>query len=182
MILSGVAKPWAIAVFNAAINQDITEQVLGDLASIAEVMKANPQFRAYLSSPEVLTEDKKQMLMDVFGERTAGLVMRLLGLLIEKNRFAHLEAISDAYEYLYEQRAGIVEATVITAVPLDEEVERKTVGKLERATGKTIRLNKKVDKKILGGMIVMIEDTIIDGSIRHQLERLRNSLREVQVH
>jgi F-type H+-transporting ATPase subunit delta len=182
VILSGVAKPWAIALFNAAVNQGIVEQVQEDLASVTAVMKANPRFRTFLSSPEVLTEDKKQMLMDVFGERTAGLVMRLLGLLIEKGRFAHLEQISDAYEYLYEQRAGIVEATVITAVPLDEELERKTIGKLERDTGKTIRLTKKVDRKIIGGMIVMIEDTVIDGSIRHQLERVRSSLREVNVH
>jgi F-type H+-transporting ATPase subunit delta len=182
MILRGIAKRYAVALFNAAVQQDIAEQVQEDLASVDDLMRANPDFRNYLLSPQVLTEDKKRLLVDTLADRSAGLLIKFLLLLVDKKRLEHTSQIAEAYTYLYEQLQGILEAKVVTAVPLDAELEQKTIEKLERETGKTIRLNKTVDPKIIGGMIVVLEDTVVDGSIRHQLDTMKKSLGEVKVH
>jgi F-type H+-transporting ATPase subunit delta len=182
MILRGIAKRYAVALFNAAVQQDIAEQVQEDLASVDNLMKENPEFRNYLLSPQVLTEDKKQLLVDTLAERSAGLLIKFLLLLIDKKRLEHTGEIAEAYTYLFEQLQGILEAKVVTAVPLDGELEQKTIEKLEKETGKTIRLTKTVDPDIIGGMIVVLEDTVIDGSIRHQLDSMKKSLGEVRVH
>jgi F-type H+-transporting ATPase subunit delta len=141
-----------------------------------------PQFTAFLKSPEVLTEAKKQIIVDVLGDRTAGLFVKFLMLLIDKKRLTHILEIADAYHQLYEQLRGILEARVITAVPLDGDLEQQTIEMLERETGKIIRLSKTVDEDIVGGMIIIVADEIIDGSIRHKLEQMRRSLGEVRVH
>jgi F-type H+-transporting ATPase subunit delta len=182
MILSGVAKRYAVALFNAAVKQDIAEQVNDDLVSFVELLKKNRDFTGYLKSPDILTEAKKQLIVDVLGERSAGLFVKFVLLLIDKKRLKHILEIADAYRQLFEQLQGILEARIITAVPLEADLEQDTIEMLERETGKTIRLSKTVDVRIIGGMIIIIEDQIIDGSIRHKLEEMEKSLSEVKVH
>ncbi len=182
MILSGVAKRYAVALFNAAVKQDIAEQVQDDMSSFIDLLRANAQFRGFLKSPEIPTEQKKQLVVDAIGDSTAGLFIKFLMLLIDKKRLINILNIADAYRQLYEQLQGIVEARVITAVELDADLEQKTVEKLEKETGKTIRVRKTVNPDIIGGMILVVEDEIIDGSIRHKLDQMKKSLCEVKVH
>ena len=182
MILSGVAKRYAVALFNAAVKQDIADQVQDDLSSFIQLLRQNKDLTGFLKSPEILTEAKKQLIVEVFGDRTAGLFVKFILLLIDKKRLAHILDIADAYRQLYEQLQGIVEARVVTAVELEPDLEQRTIEMLERETGKTIRLKKTVDADIIGGMIIIVEDEIIDGSIRHKLEQMRRSLGEVKVH
>jgi len=182
MILSGVAKRYAVALFNAAVKQDIAEQVNDDLSSFVTLLRENKDLVRFLKSPEALTEAKKELVVDVFSDRTAGLFVKFILLLIDKKRLKHILSITDAYEQLYEQLQGIVEAKIITAVPLEADLEQRAVERLEEATNKTIRVLKTVDPDIIGGMIVIVGDNIIDGSIRYKLEQMRRSLGEVKVH
>jgi F-type H+-transporting ATPase subunit delta len=182
MILRGISKRYAVALFNAAVRQDIAEQIQEDLSSVNELIKVNPEFKNFLLSPQVLTEDKKKMIVDVLAERSAGLFVKFLMLLIDKKRLEFVGEIAEAYTYLFEQLQGILEAKIVTAIPLDADLEQQTVEKLEAETGKTIRLVKSVDPKIIGGIIVILEDTVVDGSIRHQLDTMRKSLSEIRVH
>jgi len=182
MILSGIAKRYAVALFNAAVKQDVAEQVNEDMSSFVELLRSNKDLVGFLKSPEVLKEAKKQLVIDVFGERTAGLFVKFILLLIDKKRLKHILKITDAYRQLFEQLQGILEARVITAVPLDPDLEQQTVERLERATNKTIQISKTVDPDIVGGMIIIVEDNIIDGSIRYKLEQMKKSLGEVRVH
>jgi F-type H+-transporting ATPase subunit delta len=182
MILSGVAKRYAVALFNAAVKQDAAEQVQDDLSSFIELLYKNRDLVGFLKSPEVLTEAKKQLVVDVFSDRTAGLFVKFILLLIDKKRLTHILGIADAYRQLYEQLQGIVEVKVVTAVELDTDLEQQTIETLEKRSGKIIRLNKTVDADIIGGMILIVEDNILDGSIRHKLEQMRRSLSEVKVH
>ncbi|MGD8412623.1 MAG: F0F1 ATP synthase subunit delta [Candidatus Latescibacterota bacterium] len=182
MILSGVAKRYAVALFNAAVKQDIAEQVNEDLTTFVELLRTNRNLVGFLKSPEVLTESKKKLVVDVFGDRSAGLFVQFILLLIDKKRLKHILEIADAFSQLYEQMQGIVEAKVITAIPLDADLEQRTVERLEEETNKTIRISKTVDPDIIGGMIIIVGDNILDGSIRHKLEQMRRSLGEVKVH
>lgn len=182
MILRGIAKRYANAVFNAAVNQDVVEQVHGDLTSFDKLLAENTQFRNFLWSPQVLTEDKKDLIVQVVGDRASGLFVHFLMLLIDKNRLEHVDEIAKAFSYLFEQLQGIIEVKAITAVPLDKDLELKTVQRLEEETGKEIRLVTAVDESIIGGMILIVEDKIIDGSIQYQLESIRKSLSELRVH
>lgn len=182
MILSGVAKRYAVALFDAAVKQDIADQVNDDLSSFVQLLRENRDLVGFLKSPEILTEAKKQLVIDVFGERTAGLFVRFILLLIDKKRLVNILSITDAYNQLYEQHQGIVEAKIVTAVPLDADLEQKMVDRLEVATKKTIRVSKTVDPDIIGGVIIVVGDNIIDGSIRYKLEQMRKSLGEVKVH
>ena len=87
----------------------------------------------------------------------------------------------EAYRSLYEKEKGIVEVRTITAIPLEDALKEELIRKLEARTKKTIRIKPEVDPDIIGGMILVMEDNILDGSIRYKLEQLKRRLGESRV-
>jgi F-type H+-transporting ATPase subunit delta len=176
-----LARRYATALFSAALEEGVVEQVRREIDDFRELLSRDDSLLRYLLSPQVLTEDKIALVRRVFGGRITRLFEDFLVFLIEKKRVEYTEDILDAYVKLYEQHAGIVTVRAITAVPLSERLERKLLEKLTAQTGKTIRLVKEVDPEIIGGMVILYEGKIVDGSVRFHLERLRRNLKEVKV-
>lgn len=110
------------------------------------------------------------------GDRASGLFVKFVQLLIDKKRITAFAEIEKAFEALYEADRGIVEVSVITAIPLDMELERKAKATIEKRTGKTAKIVKRVDPGIIGGVIMIAGDRIIDGSIRNHLQEMRHEL------
>lgn len=181
MIPRGVAKRYATALFRAAVKAGTADRVHDELVGLLTTLEDNPSFKGFALSPQVLTKEKKDVIEKTFRGRASELFIDFLLLLIDKNRFFVIEEIIEAYRYLYEQHRGIVEVKVITAIPLDAHMERKVADKLERELGKTIRLSPVTDPSIIGGVVLMMEDKIIDGSIRYKLEKLKRELNEIRV-
>jgi F-type H+-transporting ATPase subunit delta len=153
-----------------------------DVESFDKLLAANANFRNYMQSPQILTSDKKELVVSVIGERSSGLFINFVMLLIDKKRLENFAEIADGYVHLYEQLKGIVEVRAITAVELDGDLEEKTREKLEEQLGKEVRLKKTVDPSIIGGMILIVEDKIVDGSIRHKLGVMKKELGRLKVH
>jgi F-type H+-transporting ATPase subunit delta len=184
--LSGVGKRYAVALFNAAVAEDVLEQVYGDLKSFAHLLEKEQPLRVFLGSHRVSAENKRDLIVAAIGERASGLFVKFLLLLIEKKRIDEFAArdfadIVEPFESLYEQHTGIIKVGVVTAVALDTELERRTRETIERRTGKTARIEKHVDPRIIGGVIMIADGQIIDGSIRNQLAELRRELLEARV-
>jgi F-type H+-transporting ATPase subunit delta len=184
--LSGIGKRYAVALFNAAVAEDVLDQVHGDLTSFAHLLEKEPSLRVFLVSQRVPAEEKRELLVQAIGDRASGLFLKFLLLLIDKKRideFADNEFadIAEPFVALYEEARNIVKVSIVTAVPLDAELERKAKDMIERRMGKTARLEKRIDPAVIGGMIVIAGDQIIDGSIRSQLADLRQDLLEARV-
>ena len=186
MVLSSVGKRYAVALFNAAVAEDILDQVHGDLMSFAQLVEKEPALKVFLVSQRVSADQKRDLLMNTIGDRASGLFVKFLLLLIDKKRiddFTRNEFadIAEPFGLLYEEHNNIVKVSVVTAVPLDAETERKAKETIERRTGKTARIEKHIDRNIIGGMIMIAGGKIIDGSIRNELAELRQELLEARV-
>lgn len=181
MAAGGLASRYADALFASAVKKGIVDEIHDSLGALVRLLMMSPALKKYIHSPRVRTEDKYRMVRDLLSERAPAILVSFVELLIEKDRFDLLDRIEDAYEVLYEQYKNILRVKVITPIELDEELERRTLEKLHMDTGRDIRLTKLVDPEIIGGMIIITENRITDGSIRHQLEELRRNLRAVKV-
>jgi F-type H+-transporting ATPase subunit delta len=181
MIPRGIAKRYATALFNAALEAKVVEEVNSDAEAFRKLISDNESLRNFLLSPQVLIKDKKSVIENTLRGRATDLFVRFLILLIDKKRFPSVEEIARGYGYLYERHQGILEVKAISAIPLDEGLKQKTIRKLEQETGKKIRLASDVDPEIIGGMILVMEDKIIDGSVRYQIEKLMRELDEIRV-
>ncbi|MBI4719869.1 MAG: ATP synthase F1 subunit delta [Chitinivibrionia bacterium] len=182
MIPSGIAKRYADALFSTAMRKNIAGEIEDNCKQFVELLTMNPGFKQYILSPQVRTEQKLALLDSSLGGSVSPMFMRFVHLLIQKERFAFMEEIAAAYIELHERHRGIQKAVVVTAVPLDESLKQKLITKLEQETRKTIRLKTRVNPEIIGGMIVILNNTIIDGSVIFKLERMRSTLREVKVY
>ena len=182
MVLSGIGKRYAIALFNAAEAEDVLDQMYGDAASFAKLIQAEKGFHRFLVSLQATPDQKKDIVIRTIGDRASGLFVKFVLLLIDKKRISNFEEIEKAFEALYEDHRGIVEVAVVTAIPLDLETERKAKATIERRTGKTAKIVKRVDPGVIGGVIMIVGDKIIDGSIRNRLGEMRRELLELRVH
>jgi F-type H+-transporting ATPase subunit delta len=181
MLRTGIAQRYAKALFQAALDAGVADEVFGDAESLAAVMSESPMLQNFLGSPQVPTEDKHLLLDKALGGRAHKLFLDFLHVLMDKKRIMFARDIAQAYRYLYEKHKGIVQVKAITAVPLEDPQKEKLVRKLEEQTKKTIQLTHIVDPNILGGMILKMEDRLIDGSVRYQLEELKRRLMETKV-
>ncbi|UCH83596.1 MAG: ATP synthase F1 subunit delta [Candidatus Latescibacterota bacterium] len=181
MILSGIAQRYAKALHDAALAAGKADEVFADTQSLLALKTDDRSFQHFIESPQVLTDEKVRVIKTILEDRVSKLVVDLLLLLVEKKRFMFIEEILEAYRYLYEKEKGIVEVRAITAIPLEDALKDELIRKLEARINKTVRIKPEVDPNIIGGMILVMEDHILDGSIRFKLEQLQRRLGESRV-
>ncbi|MDO8674079.1 MAG: ATP synthase F1 subunit delta [Dehalococcoidia bacterium] len=171
---SGVARRYARAAFELAIETNDLDGFLSDLKVAAEMMR-EPRVTAVLQNVKVSRLEKKNLMTQLLtGLRP--LVLNLVLLLITKDRQNIIVGIVSEYEQLVNTHRGIEVAEVITAVPVDEEEKAALSDRLSKLTGKRIILSTRVDPQIMGGVIARIGDRVLDGSLRQRLSLLRRSL------
>lgn len=182
MISSQVAKKYGTALFQVAKKTGKVEEFFEDLRAIRAYVRSDDRLLSFIEAPQITDTDKEAVIKTAFFDRVARPVYEFLVILNEKRRLALIVEIVDYYEQLYLEAIGVVKAVITTAVPLAGESLNVLTGKLEKLTGKTVRARTKVDSGIIGGVVVVLHNQIIDKSIRYQLQRLKERLMALKVH
>ena len=170
-----VATRYASALFAAASKLGKSDAVESDLAGLESLWNQAPALRRALESP-LIPGERKHAVVDAALADIDELSKTFLHLLIEKRREEILPAVKEEFGRQADDARGLIRAEATTAVPLADSERAALVGALQSRTGKTIELSAHVDAGILGGLIVRMEDTVIDGSVRGALERLREQM------
>lgn len=171
-----LAKKYAAALLALAKETGTLEEVEQELAQIGEIVQQNPELTGFLRNPLISREAKKEVVERIFTQHLNPMVMRFLGVVIDRGRIALLPDIIDVYLELSHVERNIAEAQVRLAVDLTDEEETRLIRELNELTGKEIYLEKTIDPSILGGMIVTIGDRRIDGSLKRQLHEMKTTL------
>lgn len=150
------------------------ERWQADLEKMGSVLQ-DKDLVSFLEHPKVSLERKSDMLQRLL-QGIMPTAMNLAHLLVAKKRLRIVPSLVAEYRRLVNAAQGVVEADVITAIPItDQEAER--IGKdLAGITGKTVMLGAKVDHEIMGGLVVRLGDKLMDGSVRTRLQELRRRL------
>lgn len=171
-----LAKKYAAALLALAKETGTLEEVEQELAQIGEIVQQNPELTDFLRNQLISREAKKEVVERIFMQHLNPMVMRFLGVVIDRGRIALLPDIIDVYLELSHVERNIAEAQVRLAVDLTDEEETRLIRELTELTGKEIYLEKTIDPSILGGMIVTIGDRRIDGSLKRQLHEMKTTL------
>ena len=171
-----VAKRYASALFAVAGRSGKSDAVQRDLDTLVGLWEQTPALQRAMESPLIPAERKTALIDQLFGKDLDPLTRSFLHLLVEKRREELLRAVRVEYRRQADVAAGLVRAEAIVAAPLDDAQLADLVASLQDRTGKRIELNVDVDPFILGGVVVRMQDTIIDGSVRGALERLREQM------
>lgn len=170
-----IARVYAGALYEAAVDADKTDAVRRDLTAFVDALAQSGELRALLLDEQMPGEEKKSALMQLT-EGGESLVRNFLRLLVDKDRESVLEEAFDVFVQRVEDDAGVVKVELATAVPVPDAMRDRLVKSLESSLGKKVELTLTVDETVLGGVKLRIGDRIADASLRHRLEGLRARL------
>lgn len=179
MLTGAVARRYARAIFDIAVDQGDFDRWLDDLRTMRDVLN-QPQVALFMVNPKIVDDTKKEVVDRLIPD-LASLQRNLLYLLISKRRTEIIGSVCTDFEELVNDYRGIAYADVTTAVALGDAEARVVADKLSGLTGKTVRLRLTVDPSIIGGLVARIGDRLLDGSVKGRLVALKQRLAESAV-
>ena len=153
------------------------EQTLGEeLAALGKAISEVPDFAIFADSPLVGGSDRGTSVENTFRGRVSDLLADSLAVIATKGRLAFLPAIIEAYRQELRERSGVIDAEVVSAVDLSEEMRVALQEAIYKHTGKKAQFTEQVDPTILGGLIVRTAGEKIDTSVATQLRTMSENL------
>jgi F-type H+-transporting ATPase subunit delta len=172
-----IAARYARALLDVSIAADDPQRVEKDLESFVDLVAGHDGLRKVLQNPVVAAAKKQAIMRELASKSGASTpVQRLLDVLAERDRLAILDEILAAYRDRLMDHLRIVRAEVVTAVPVPPDSVAALERSLSESTGKQVSLQTRVDPTIIGGVVSRIGGTVFDGSVRTQLQRMKEKL------
>jgi len=181
MLITKAARRYASALLQLAREREEVDAILEDVQLIKNTLDGSRELVVFLRSPVIKFDDKLEALDKLFSDRVHEATDKFLDLLARKNRVNLLDQIVEAFIQQYNEYAGIIEVDVYSAYELDDSQEESLRDALEKKTGKTVYMKVSKDETLKGGIAVRIEDTVVDGSVKHKLEELEHVLLHSEV-
>jgi F-type H+-transporting ATPase subunit delta len=180
MSSASVAKRYARALFDAAVEQKAVEAVLQDLKTAVTSIANEPAFQDLLLHPNVDTSVKEELLQKVFGGKVHELVMGVLILIVKRDRSDMLTFLLSEYTKIANEHSGKTTAIVYSPLPLTEQEAQSVANTFGTVTGKKVEIENVLEPTLIGGIQVRIGDRIYDGSLSGKLSRLQKTLQTTQ--
>lgn len=178
MSVTTMARRYAEAVADVAIERKQVEQIDAELGTFAQMVKSSKELYEIFASP-VLSSDQKSKVLNALVERTkpSAVTANLLRAMLKNYRLHYVEAVYEQYKREINERRGIEKAEVITATNLNPDEKNLLSRRLQAVTGKKVEVEFKVEPEIIGGVVTRIGSLAYDGSIRTQLEAVKRKLK-----
>jgi F-type H+-transporting ATPase subunit delta len=173
---SPVAAAYAQSLLELAIERNTAEAIGQELGDLKKIVAENPSFRAFLSNPGISEAERGEVIKRTFEGRVNPLLLNFLNVLNDKGRLASIIMIADAYDDLLDEKLGKVEVDVTVAQKLSAEQLEEVRRRVSAALGKDAVIHQYVDESIIGGLVLRVQDKLIDSSVRSQLRALRDKL------
>jgi F-type H+-transporting ATPase subunit delta len=176
MVVSKAAKRYASALLSLAVESKQVEAVLKDVESIASTIATSRELLLFLRSPIIRRDRKRATLKAVFEGRLTTLTMAFLDQLCKRNRESDLQSICVSFKDQFDAWAGIERVTVTSAFPLESKQIESVKASLKTFVNRNIVINQVIDDQLIGGIQIKIADTVYDGSVRAQLNKMEAAL------
>lgn len=173
-------RRYARAIFDIAQGKGQVglEQNGKDLDTLKEFLDTSPELEALFANPLFSHEEKAKVLNRLFEKGSIEETVRnFCLLLLEKGRLPNLLAIAETYRNMLDHLDGIIKSELVTAVELSPDRQTDIRNHLETKSGKKLAMTFSVDPTILGGLILKIDDCALDGSLRAQINILRDNMK-----
>lgn len=174
MIANQVGNRYAEAIYEIADSTEKIKEVYEVLNSLMELYKNDNEFKTFITHPLIDIDEKKKILKEIYKDE-ADDILDIVFYILDKKRVSFIKNIVAEYLKIYYLKHQIIDVEAIFAVEPTQAQKEKLVTNLEKKTGKKVKLAIKIDRSIIGGGIIRIGDTVMDGSIRKELEALRKN-------
>lgn len=173
-----VSKRWAHALMELALeNPDISkEEILDDLKEISETIDSSEELKNVINNPSISTEEKQIVLCKLFQNNIMPIVYNFLFTLNLRKRVNIISSIAEEFQKELEKIKNITHVNVTSAIELNDSRKEDIKQKLANKLQKEVIVDWTVDNEIIGGLVMNINETIVDNSVKHKLEDLQKNI------
>ena len=170
------ARPYAEAVLHLAEERGKVGAVLDELRAVMGLLHADRKFWSFFVSPRVDRVHKAEIVRQAFRGHVGDEVLGLLVVLIRKGREPLYDNVVDYFDRMWDVMEKRVHVHLRSARPVDARIRSEVEAAIRESTGKTPVTHEEVDPSLLGGLVVRVNDLVVDGSLRTRLRTLRGRL------
>lgn len=168
-----ISQPYAQALLSIAKSQNLTEEFGEDARTLLNLLSGSQDLQNFIDNPFTQAESKKALIRQILGEGASPYLRNFLLLLVDKRRIFYLKTILQQYLALLRQLNQTALAEVTSAIALTEAQQQAVIEKVLAITkARQVELETKVDRELIGGVIIKVGSQVIDASLRGQLRRL----------
>lgn len=179
MIGSDIAKRYARALFDIAREENAIEAIYGELKGFSSLLAGSADLTDFFANPVFDSADKAAVMGKIIKEvKVSVTTSNFLKLLVDKRRINAIGQIEECYRRYMDEVLNKVRVEVKTAFPLSNELSERIRKQMEGLTGKNVDMVINEDPSLLGGVVIGVGDTLYDGSIRAQLNSIRELIKE----
>ena len=168
-----VASRYAKSLIDLAEEKNSLEKVKSDIEGVVKTLRENPELRAVLANPIVSPDKKFAVLNQIFGASIEPMILAFFKIVVNKGRAEVLYGTTKQFLQDYNERKGIIRASVISATPLSEENRKEIIQVVEEATKGQVILEASVNPDLIGGFVLKVGDKQFDTTISGRLQRLK---------
>lgn len=180
MSLRSVARRYAGALFDVAKKNGTLDTAERHMGTFSGFLAGSDELRRVMETPAVAPA-KKRAILDALLEKSSGIdgeVRQLLRMLADRDRLSIFPEIASAFTDRLRQERKVLQAEIVTAVPLPDGQRASLSAALRRATGSELTMTERVDPSIIGGVVARVGSLVFDGSVTRQLEKMKQQLLE----
>ena len=173
--LATVARPYAEAAFRLALEKGNLPQ-WSEMLGLVDSIVQDEQFAGYIGDPNVNEGGLEGLILGALGERLDGPARNLVQMLVQNRRLELVPQMRAQYEELRRGHEGVVEAKVISALPITDEQVKPLLAAIESKYGRKVSAQVEVDPELIGGARIVIGDKVIDATVRGRLDAMATAL------
>ncbi len=170
--MTELAKEYGTALFHLAAEESCVDACAASLGTVKDALDGNPDYVALLSAPSIPKQERLALLDEAFKD-IAPTVLSFVKLLCEKGRLSSFSECKEEFDALHAESKRIVNAKVTSAVPLTDAQKAALLDKLQAMDGRTVSADYHLDASLLGGVVVELDDRVLDGSLKQQIRKLK---------
>ncbi|MCI8647303.1 MAG: ATP synthase F1 subunit delta [Firmicutes bacterium] len=171
-----IDRTYGSALYQAAREVDKKDLILDEACQVLTIFEQEPDLYTFVNYPAISVKEKKTVLKNVFEGQICQELLNLLYVLVDKGRTYHFPKIVKAYQEMVNHEEGFSYGTVYSVQPLKPEQIEKLEAETASLLQQNVRLENKLDKRLIGGVKILVDGRIIDASIRKRFEDLGSKL------
>ena len=175
--MTGTERVYGDALYDLALEEGLTDVIGGQLSALRQSFREEPGFLKLLSEPSIPKAERLALIGDSFDGTLHQYLLSFLKLLTEQGRIRAFDGCCGQFKLRYDEDNGIVPVRAVTAVALSQALRTRLEEKLRDLNGKTPDVTYVVDPDCLGGVLLDLDGSRLDGTVRHRLEDMKQVLR-----
>ena len=171
-------KKYALSLYQIGKKENVLDEIQNGMRVISSLYKTSSTFQYFLLTKKITGADKKKILLDVLKDSCSHYVLELIFIIIKKRDIKSFRAVIDRFFLTIKNKSDIIPVRIISSSALDNNEMQSLIQGIESKLNKKVSAKNEVEPNIIGGIKLMVGNKVIDGSISHQLRKIKYTLEQ----